>query len=71
MCGYIYIFWVQRQNSGFRPRLELPNPNGPGVQTVQFPVPSNKCGLIIGKGEGGEMAGRKEGEGGRERDLGI
>jgi far upstream element-binding protein len=41
---------AERQNSGFRPRLELPNPSGPGVQTVQFPVPSNKCGLIIGKG---------------------
>lgn len=46
----IYHF-TQRQNSGFRPRLELPNPSGPGVQTVQFSVPGNKCGLIIGKGE--------------------
>ena len=35
---------------GFKPRLELPNPTGPGVQTVQFPVPSGKCGLVIGKG---------------------
>ena len=33
------------------PGLELPNPSGPGVQTIQFPVPDNKCGLIIGKGE--------------------
>jgi far upstream element-binding protein len=40
----------QRQNQGFRPRLELPNPTGPGVQTIQFGVPGNKCGLIIGKG---------------------
>lgn len=43
--------YTQRQNSGFRPRLELPNPSGPGVQTIQFSVPGNKCGLIIGKGE--------------------
>jgi far upstream element-binding protein len=42
---------AERQNQGFRPRLELPNPTGPGVQTIQFGVPSNKCGLIIGKGE--------------------
>ena len=35
---------------GFKPRLELPNPTGPGVQTVQFPVPGGKCGLVIGKG---------------------
>ena len=35
----------------FRPRLDLPNPSGPGVQSVQVPVPGNKCGLIIGKGE--------------------
>ncbi len=34
----------------YRPHVELPNPNGPGVQTIQFPVPSNKCGLVIGKG---------------------
>ena len=35
---------------GYKPRLELPNPNGPGVQTVQMSVPGNKCGLVIGKG---------------------
>ncbi len=37
-------------SGGFRQHVELPNPTGPGVQTIQFPVPSNKCGLIIGKG---------------------
>lgn len=36
---------------GYKPHIQLPNPTGPGVQTIQFPVPSNKCGLIIGKGE--------------------
>ena len=35
---------------GYRPHVELPNPTGPGVQSIQFPVPSTKCGLIIGKG---------------------
>lgn len=35
---------------GYRPHIQLPNPTGPGIQTIQFPVPSNKCGLIIGKG---------------------
>ncbi len=35
---------------GGKPRLDLPNPGGPGVTTIQVPVPSNKCGLIIGKG---------------------
>jgi far upstream element-binding protein len=40
----------RQQMGGFKPRLELPNPTGPGVQTVQFPVPSGKCGLVIGKG---------------------
>lgn len=35
---------------GYKPRLELPNPNGPGVQNVQMSVPGNKCGLVIGKG---------------------
>ena len=43
-------FIQQHQQMGFKPRLELPNPTGPGVQTVQFPVPSGKCGLVIGKG---------------------
>ena len=40
-------------NPGFggKPRIDLPNPTGPGVTTVQVPVPSNKCGLIIGKGK--------------------
>lgn len=52
--------YTQRQNSGFRPRLELPNPSGPGVQTVQFSVPGNKCGLIIGKGERDEEQRVKE-----------
>ena len=36
---------------GGKPRIDLPNPAGPGVTTVQVPVPSNKCGLIIGKGK--------------------
>ena len=35
---------------GFKPHIELPNPTGPGVSTVQFPIPAQKCGLIIGKG---------------------
>lgn len=35
---------------GYRQHVELPNPAGPGVQTIQFPVPGNKCGLVIGKG---------------------
>ncbi len=35
---------------GFKPHIELPNPTGPGVTTVQFPIPASKCGLIIGKG---------------------
>ena len=35
---------------GYKPHIELPNPTGPGVTTVQFPVPAQKCGLIIGKG---------------------
>ncbi len=34
----------------FRPHIQLPNPSGPGVQSIQYPVPANKCGLIIGKG---------------------
>ena len=38
-------------DDGFKPHIELPNPTGPGVTTVQFSVPAQKCGLIIGKGE--------------------
>eukprot|EP00731_Ephydatia_muelleri_P024155 Em0016g426a len=41
---------AERQQMGYKPRLELPNPNGPGVQNVQMSVPGNKCGLVIGKG---------------------
>lgn len=36
---------------GYKPHIELPNPTGPGVTTVQFPIPAQKCGLIIGKGK--------------------
>ena len=38
-------------NQGYKPHIELPNPTGPGVQTVQIPVPAQKCGLVIGKGK--------------------
>jgi hypothetical protein len=37
-------------DDGFKAHIELPNPTGPGVTTVQFPIPAQKCGLIIGKG---------------------
>lgn len=41
---------AERMNQGYKPHIELPNPTGPGVQTVQIPVPAQKCGLVIGKG---------------------
>ena len=48
----MHLLFLQRQQAGgLKPRLELPNPSGPGVTTVQVPVPSGKCGLVIGKGE--------------------
>ncbi|XP_019852923.1 PREDICTED: far upstream element-binding protein 1-like isoform X2 [Amphimedon queenslandica] len=40
----------ERQQTGIKPRIDLPDPQGPQVQTVSFPIPANKCGLIIGKG---------------------
>ena len=44
------IFTVQsRQRGG--PPPKGPPANMPGVNSVEFPVPGNKCGLIIGKGE--------------------
>ena len=50
------IFPMQsRQRGG--PPPKGPPANMPGVNSVEFPVPGNKCGLIIGKGEShnGEM----------------
>ena len=47
---YFFSFFPQRMNQGYKPHIELPNPTGPGVQTVQIPVPAQKCGLVIGKG---------------------
>ena len=47
---YIYIIYLQRTQHGVKPRLELPNPTGPGVTSIQVPIPANKCGLIIGRG---------------------
>ena len=44
------LAFIQRMNQGYKPHIELPNPSGPGVQTVQVPVPAQKCGLVIGKG---------------------
>ncbi|XP_019852926.1 PREDICTED: far upstream element-binding protein 1-like isoform X5 [Amphimedon queenslandica] len=41
---------LERQQTGIKPRIDLPDPQGPQVQTVSFPIPANKCGLIIGKG---------------------
>ena len=46
----MFFFSPQRMNQGYKPHIELPNPTGPGVQTVQVPVPAQKCGLVIGKG---------------------
>ena len=51
-CNGVSLCSLQRQHAGIQPRIELPNPTGPGVQTVQFGIPPNKCGLIIGKGDG-------------------
>ena len=52
MCNnYACNFFPQRMNQGYKPHIELPNPTGPGVQTVQIPVPAQKCGLVIGKGK--------------------
>ena len=31
--------------------MQLPDPVGPDVTTSNIPVPANKCGLVIGKGE--------------------
>lgn len=45
------IDFFQRQQSGVKPRLDIPDPQGPQVQTVGFSIPANKCGLIIGKGQ--------------------
>ena len=50
MYIFIYIMYLQRTQHGVKPRLELPNPTGPGVTSVQVPIPANKCGLIIGRG---------------------
>ena len=46
----MHLLFLQRQQAGgLKPRLELPNPSGPGVE--RSIVPSGKCGLVIGKGE--------------------
>ena len=47
-----YLLFLQHQQaSSQKPHLELPNPTGPGVATVQVKVPFGSSGLVIGKGE--------------------
>lgn len=67
LLQWIYLLLVQliflmqsRQRGG--PPPKGPPANMPGVNSVEFPVPGNKCGLIIGKGEShnGEMMNTKK-----------
>lgn len=61
IAGPILIFLMQsRQRGG--PPPKGPPANMPGVNSVEFPVPGNKCGLIIGKGEShnGEVMNTKK-----------